>query len=416
MMRNLSPRFVLAVASAFPACLPLLITPTVAAQQRQTIEIGALGQTTDNQVTGPYHVTTGPSSISLLGTNHEQIFAGPMIDYTWGISRHLMLESRAAYLFGKQPIQSLSGGNVLLVSAGLRTATDGKRIRFYDRIAPGFVSFSQAGEAITQSGWQTARSTDFALDQGIGMEVQADKHDAIRMEFSSIYFVEKGSNGDAVGGFAYTLPGTVENHPTFSLGLAHAFGKPLPEDPNPGTFSSRTANEVTLAYALQVQPHLNFNGIYLSPDSGLAVSAAHDFRSWIGIDTSAILLPGGDQPNYQDGGTESEFYAGPRIGLQRKHYAAFAKYRFGAVTFASTINQNVASPPPVRAWDFAQDAGAIIELYPRGPHWLLRIDADEQATSYHSVQVSEPPPINSQTQSATATYSPLLLIGAGWRF
>ena len=395
----------------------LRVQPTLLlAQRQQSLEIGALGQTTNNLVSGPYYVTYGPNSAALLGANHEQIFAGPFFDYNWGLTNHLSLEARAAYLFGKQPIASLTGGNALLITSGIRLSSAARHVRFYGRFAPGIVRFNQAGQQIAATGWITSSSIHFALDQGGGAEIALSRNNALRLDVSSILFVEAGQSAGSGSGRAFILPGAIEQHLTFSAGIAHSFGRTLQEEAIHWSTGQPPANEVTLAFAMQRQPHLDFTGDVLAYDSGIALSASHAFRRWIGIDTSAILLPGGDTPNFQDGGAESEFFAGVRAGLQRQRYGIFAKYRAGAVSFASTVNQDVSNPPSVRTWDYATDAGVIGELYPRSNHWMLRIDAGEQFTYYHSVDVAEPPPQNSATQSATYTYSPMILIGAGWRF
>jgi hypothetical protein len=91
--------------------------------------------------------------------------------------------------------------------------------------------------------------------------------------------------------------------------------------------------------ALQTQPHLVFGGWQLSHDTGVAISGSHAFSRWIGVDGSAIVLPGGDAPNYQDGGTETALLAGLRVGVQHSRYGIFAKYRVGVASFASTINE-----------------------------------------------------------------------------
>jgi hypothetical protein len=399
-------------------CLYLLAScytmPLATAQRqgRQSIEVGALSQSTDNKVTGPYHIVTGPSSISLVGALHRQAFAGPFADYTWAFAPSLSLEVRAAYLPGKQPIAGMSGGSALLMATGLKGTVGSHRARFYARLAPGFVSFSKAGTGENSSGWTTSRLTHFAMDEGLGVEVRLTGANDLRFDVSRILYVEGGKSLSRGG----VLPGTIEDHMTLTAGLAHYFGKPLslstvtlPKQP--------LNNEITISFALQRQPHLAFTGRYLSSDSGFAVSGLHYFMRWLGAEALAIVLPGGDTPNYQDGGTESEIFGGVRVGMQRPHYGVSASYRVGYVSFPDTTNDNTtATPPAVRSWDPANDAGAIFEFYPRGGHLLLRLDAGEQYTFYQAVTVKEPAPEYSAVQGSTYTWSPLILIGTGWRF
>lgn len=389
---------------------------TASAQEpgRESIAIGVLGQTTDNKVTAPYRGIEGPSSFSVLGTNHPQEFAGPFLDYTFGVTDFLSLEGRASYLPGKQPVVDMSGGNTLLLSGGVRASFGPNHIKFYVRLAPGVVSFDQAGISLTVSGYDTTRLTHFTLDEGGGFEVYFARTNALRVDASRILYVEGGQSA-ALGGQHYTLPGNVEDHLTFTAGIVHYFGDPVPV-PGPTPSEPWLHNAAVVSFASQRQPHLAFGGAYLSSDAGVGISASHAFAKWIGLDASAIVLPGGDAPNYQDGGTETELLAGPRVGLIRTRYGIFAKYRAGSASFSSTINQNVPVPPHVRSWDFATDSGGIFEYYPKVAHVLIRLDVGEQYTRYHSVKVTEPAPEYSATQGATYTNSPLILIGAGWRF
>jgi len=327
--------------------IPCLITislwcfmPWGAAQDhgRQSIEIGALGQTTDNKVTGPYHPVVGPSSFAIVGTHHRQVFAGPFADYTWAFSRSLSLEGRAAYLPGKQPIVDLSGGSALLVTGGIRATTDSPRVRLYARLAPGFISFSEAVVGISSTGWETSRLTHFVFDAGGGIEVRLSGANALRFDASRILYVEAGRSLGTFGAVNYTLGALVENHASFTAGLAHYFGQPFQASTGP-EWARVPRNEATLSFALQTQPHLVFGGWQLSHDTGVAISGSHAFSRWIGVDGSAIVLPGGDAPNYQDGGTETALLAGLRVGVQHSRYGIFAKYRVGVASFASTINE-----------------------------------------------------------------------------
>ena len=385
--------------------------------RRQSIEIGALAQTTSNKVTGPYHFVSGPSSGAILGVHHSQLFAGPLVDYTWSLTRSLSIESRASWLPGKQPIVDMSGGSVLLLTSGIRAGLGSGRFSLYGRLAPGLVSFSQAGGAFTPSGGrEISRLTHFALEEGTGVEFRIADATALRFDTSRILFVEGGQSGGPVDGLNFVLPGEIENHMTLAAGIAHYFGGVIEPSSWEARNSAPPRNEISISFALQTQPHLAFLGAYLNPDAGVAVSAGRSLNRWLGLDASLVVLPGGDAPNFQDGGTETEFLPGFRIGVAHPRFAVFAKYRAGVVSFPDTVNQDVLHPPAVRDFDFASDLGGIFEYYPRQGHMLLRLDVGEQYTLFHSVTVSEPPPQDSAIQGATYTNSPLMLLGAGWRF
>jgi hypothetical protein len=301
------------------------------------------------------------------------------------------------------------------MTAGIRATTGSHKARFYARIAPGLVSFSEAGTGLNSTGYTTSRITHFAFDEGGGVEVKVAGSNALRFDVSNILYVEGGESLGPSAPFQWTAPGKIEDHVIFTAGLAHYFGRKLHFSALPKP-EQLYRNQATLSFALQRQPHLAFTGSYLSSDTGLAVSAAHAISHWLGISALAVVLPGGDAPNFQDGGTETELLGGVRIGVQRPHYGLFAAYRMGTATFASTVNENVASPPPVRSWDYATDASAIFEYYPHRGHFFLQLDAGQQYTLYHPVTVKEPRPENSAVQPSTDTWSPLVMTGFGWRF
>lgn len=382
---------------------------------RQSLGIGALAQTTSNKVTEPCHFLSQPGSGLELCTKERQLFAGPSVDYTWGVARSLSLEGRAAYLPGKQPVVDWSGGGALLMTGGVRATLGSRRVRFYARLAPGFVSFSQAITGASPTRWQEARVTHFALDEGGGAEVRVEGANTLQFDVGRILYIERGRTLGESGAISSALGSLVENHGIFTIGVAHYFGAPL-ESPTAPYAVRRFRTEADLSYAIQTQSHLAFP-TPLSTDTGIAVSGAYAFLRWIGIDGAIIVLPGGDIPDFQDGGTETELLAGLRIGVERRRYGIFAKYRVGTATFASTINdETTPTPPLVRSWSPAADAGAIFEFYPRREHLLLRLDVGEQYTYYHSVTVKEPAPQQSAVQESSSAYSPLILIGSGWRF
>ncbi len=387
------------------------------AQSRQSVEIGSLAQSTDNKVTAPYHGVSGPSSFSYVGTRHEQIFTGPFLRYVWDANSHIGIEGKMAYLPGKQPVQDMSGGSALLATGGIRVTVGEGRVRFFGRVAPGLVSFSQAGGELTESGRQTSRLTHFAFDEGAGADLRVAGHTSIEVGASKILFIEGGESGGSVGGIKFALPGDIEDHMTVELGLVQSFGEAHHRsDELAQPAQTPLVNDVVLSYVLQAQPHLAFGGAYLSRDQGVAISSSHDINRWLGLDASVISLPGGDAPNYQDGGAEIELLAGLRAGIQRPSYGVYGRFRAGGVSFASTIDDNtVPVPPLVRSWDFASDSGGIVEFYPRH-RWIVRLDVGEQNTRFHDVSVKEPAPEYSATQPATSTNSLLILVGTGWRF
>lgn len=382
---------------------------------RQSLEIGALAQTTSNKVTEPCHFVSEPGAGLELCTKNRQVFAGPLVDYTWGLARSLSLEGRAAYLPGKQPVVDWSGGSALLVTGGMRATLGWHHVRLYARLAPGFVSFGQAVAGASSISWEEARVTHFALDEGGGAEVRVDGANTVQFDVGRILYIEGGRTLGNSGEFKSALGSLVENHGIFTIGVAHYFGAPL-ETSTASDAARSFRSEADLSYAVQTQSHLAFPAP-LSTDTGVAISGAYACLRWIGVDGSLIVLPGGDIPDYQDGGTETEMLGGLRVGVERQRYGIFAKYRAGMASFASTIdNETTRTPPLVRSWTPAADAGAVFELYPHRGHFLLRLDVGEQYTYYHSVTVKEPAPQQSSIQEPSSAYSPLILIGSGWRF
>jgi hypothetical protein len=172
-------------------------------------------------------------------------------------------------------------------------------------------------------------------------------------------------------------------------------------------------NSVSFAWVNQPQEHLA-NGD-LSTDNGFAFTASHALNHVLDIDGSVLVLPGGDEINYQDGGTETEGFLGVKVGLRREHYGLFVKARPGFSTFPHTYSDGLTYPPPnVPGYDFSADVGAVLEVYPTNKHLLFRSDFGNVLTYYHAVAVTTPSGVI--TQSATGKASVLFMIGAGWRF
>jgi hypothetical protein len=352
-----------------------LLAPLAVAQSmgRQSLGIGALAQTTSNKSTEPCHFVSEPGVGFEQCTNHRQVFAGPLADYTWELARSLSVEGRLAYLPGKQPVVDWSGGSALLATGGLRATLGSHRLHFYAQLAPGFVSFSDAVSDVSTAGPEQSRMTHFILDEGGGVEVRVAGSNAFQFDSNRVLYLEGGRFLGNFGPISAAMQSRVETHAIFSAGVAHYFGRPL-------AASSETAatpsfrGEADVSFALQKQLHISFP-TPLSTDTGVAVSGACRLLRWMGVDGSMIVLPGGDTPNYQDGGTETQFLGGVRVGVERPRYAIFAKYRLGTATFASTFNPIGTTPPHVRFWTPANEAGRslssirVADIFSCGSTW-----------------------------------------------
>jgi hypothetical protein len=383
--------------------------------QRQMIEVGGIGQTTGNLERGPYQIISGPNSLSMRGIYHEQLFGGLRIGYEWALSRYLAFSSEFGYMFGHQPTVNQTGGNEVLAHAGLSAHLPFKRFRLYTRVQPGISSFSDVARLYNAAGQrQYGRITHFSLNEAIGAEFPLTGRNLLRVDVSRMSIIEGDAHQGYGTGVSLSLPGGVENHLVMGIGLAHSFGR----DVSNSGLRDRTSpllekNELIFSWVLQPQVHLELRD--LNVDHGIGITAAHFFKPWLAVDASYIHLPGGDTPNYQDGGAETEALLGVKVGIHRPHYGIFATVRPGVASFTRTYNDETIYPSHyVRSTDFAIASGAAIEIYPR-TRALLRLDIGETETSFPAVEVKLPTGTSSLQPSSTRS-SGLFMIGAGFRF
>jgi hypothetical protein len=421
-----------AATLAFAAALAAASSPHTAAQEqaRHTLELGVTGQTTENLVSAPYTVVYGIGSATYIGTPHEQAFAGPQLGYRYALTRNFSLVARAEYLFGHQPTVARSGGNELLLHAGIRASAPIGRFTFFASVAPGLSSFSSANRFIHPGStpyYQQARITHFSLEKSAGITYPLGPHTALSFSVSELTLVE----GDVQEGYVpptpqpcdicglggeSIYPGNIEEHLVANISIERSFGHAFPQQTGHTANSDAPfRNQFLFLWANQPQNYLLLSQDDLVTSNGFGVAAAHSLKHWLDLDASWMIFPGGDSATYQDGGSQQEVFAGVKGGLRRRYYGVFAKVRPGLVTSPDTINSALtANPPYVRNYNFAADAGAVLEIYPRASHFVLRLDLGEVLTHYAAVKVAIPG--GYATEPAQDKDAGLFTLGVGWRF
>lgn len=409
------------------ACTLIFVSLTARSQNvsRQSIEIDGLGKTTSNLQTCPCSYS-GVSYVELIQTRHPQVFGGGLAAYRYALSPGLALEARGGFLFGHQPTVTQSGGEETLFHMGLRAGLPlgHSRFAFSALVAPGFSSFSSVnrsgkltitpipgvpGGFVINIDPEYGRVTHFSLEEGVGLSARLTRRSEIHFDLTHEFLVEGDRRQGALG-----YPGSVEDHGLIAIGVSRSFGKVF-SSPEPLWRSDSAippSNE--LVVSMDIQPQVHLENRDLSTDLGVGITGSHFLRSWIALDSSILVLPGGDTANYQDGGTEAQFFAGIKIGIRRDRYGVFAKLRPGLATFNNTYNDARVYPPPSAiADDAVVDGGAVIEFYPHR-NLVMRLDLGQVMTHYSSVDLKFSG--NTAHQPGMSWGSAQILIGTGWRF
>ena len=400
-------------------------------EPRHTFELGVVGQTTEDLITPPYTAVTKAFGQNYIGTPHEQAFGGPQIGYRYAFTSNFSLEGHVGYLFGHQPTVRLSGGNELLVHAGIRTTLPLGRLAFFASVAPGLSSFSQANRFIQPASTpsqQITRVTHFSVEKSVGITYRLAPHTALSFSVSEMSLVEGDEYEGYVaptpcvppyatpcgGGGNIVEPGNVEDHLLANLAIERSFGR-VPANKQSTRLSEANdtplRNEVLFLWANQPQTYLSTG--YLAASNGFGANASHAVRRWLDLDAAVLELPGGDAASYQDGGSQTEVFAGLKVGLRRRYYGVFAKVRPGFVTSPDTLNSTSTSAYK-RNINLALDTGAVIEIYPSAGHFVMRLDFGEAGTRYSPVNVATPN--GNVTQPLAYGNAGLYIFGVGWRF
>ena len=405
---------------------------------RHTLELGVVGQTSEDLIRPPnttvYTVSQGSYQV---GTPTEQAFGGVQLGYRYAFTRNFALEGRAGYLFGHQPTVHQSGGNELLVHAGIRASVPmGSRFSLFARVAPGFSSFDVADRFVLNPETpvgphvQTGRITHFSVEKSVGVTYRLAHRMALSFAVSDMSLVE-GDEYEATlapipcvppydspclpNGGAVVYYGNVEEHLVADISLERSFGRSFAsEKPRIGGYAGDTPhvrNEALFLWVNQPQNYLSTG--YLAASNGFGGEVAHSFLPWLDIDASVLTLPGGDDANYQDGGSKTEVFAGVKVGFRRRYYGVFGKVRPGMVTSPDTSN-SLFLAPYIRNYNLALDTGAVVEVYPSGGHFVMRFDLGEVGTRYSAVKVAIPGGYG--TQPLQYREAGLYTYGVGWRF
>jgi hypothetical protein len=419
------PRLLLALfATPFACCPSHAQFPT-----RQSVEVDALVRQTAN---GSHYVY--PSHSTFLYDTVEQTFVGGKLDYAYALNRTLAIEADAGYLFGNQPQLQQSGGKQIMAHMGVRASVPlgQSRYSFTAHMAPGIDSFSSAvlsqnftlvmlnsSGVFTYTGTPNyGRITHFSLKEGVGVTARLTSRTALTLDVDDDMTLE-GDRGQVLPGEGFTSiaeNASVEDHPVVSLGLRHSFGHGFPSHEAPHEPRSTTTTELVISYALQptLSVYQNAFETQLLRESGVALTGSHFLRPWLAFDSSLVYLGNGDQTSFQAGGPQLQFFAGVKLGVQRRRFGLYAKARPGLIAFTKAYINTAGVPPPTGSIEqFGGDIGAVLEVYP-AHNLVLRFDIGETLVRYASVS-----PVSNYGTNYDAvlrTSQPQFLLGVGWRF
>jgi hypothetical protein len=416
-----------AVLTAAAGCLIAVSIASAQDVARQTVEISALGRQTANESNYVYGPPTGPISVV-----HEQLFGGALAGYNFAISPNFALEVRAGYLLGRQIQLPQNGGEQLLAHAGIRSTVPlgHSRYALIARVAPGISSFSSglrsqdftlvfdpSGIIYYTSVPHYGRVTHFSLEEGIGLSAKLSRRTSFNIDVSHEILVQ-GDRSQTLPGESFSTvveKASVEDHALVAVGISRSFGGDFRDSAqlrSEAESGPAPPNELILSYALQ--PTINIGQDDLGLPSGVAFTGSHFLRRWLALDSSIILLGGGDSPTFQDGGGQLQFFSGVKFGLQRERYGIYGKIRPGLVSFNNALQNRAPNPPGTDTVNqLGGDLGAVLELYPTN-RILLRFDLGETLIRYAAVT----PVANygSNYDPARSSSTPQFLVGVGWRF
>ena len=435
LLENSLTRFLLLRSLRAPVLLYALIVCISAHAQfqtRQAVEVNAVVRQTANGSHSLY-----PSRYTYVYDTVQQTFGGVKLGYTYALSPNFAIEAEGGYVFSDQPQVQQSGGKQIIAHLGLRTSVPLGRGRysFTAHVAPGIDSFSSAVRSqsftlveLDPSGIFTytsvptyGRITHFSVQGGVGLAARLTPRTEVVLDASDDMTLE-GDRGQMLPGQLFTNiteNASVEDHPMLSIGLRHSFGRtfqPRKRSQGADEAGPLATTELVIAYALQPTLSVYESGIQtqLLRESGFAVTGSHFLRSWIAVDSSVIYLGNGDQPSFQAGGPQVQFFAGLKVGVQRRRFGVYAKGRPGLIAFTSAYVNTAGVPPPTGGVEqLGGDVGAVLEAYP-ARKVVLRVDLGETLVRYGAVS----PVTNYGTNYAPVLHAsqPQFLLGVGWRF
>jgi len=300
-------------------------------------------------------------------------------------------------------------------------------------VAPGFSSYNKADRFVNPNATSSANSevigpiTHFSLDSAFGVTYNLGKRVALSVSVSDASLIH-GDEYQATlapipcvpphdiclpDGGAVIQHGYLEDDTLVHVGLERSFGRAFDDGGAELRNEAGLRNQVLFSWVNQPQVYLSTQ--YLVASNGFGGDVVHSLRSWLDVDSTMLFLPGGDAASYQDGGSKTEGFLGLKLGVRRPYYGVFAKVRPGFVSSSDVVTQESATPPPyTRNINFALDTGAVIEIYPRAGHFVMRLDMGEVASHYSAVKVATPS--GAMTQPSQGGLAGLYGFGVGWRF
>jgi hypothetical protein len=305
--------------------------------------------------------------------------------------------------------------------AGIRRNTWG----LFGKAMPGFRHFTSVPDFRIEStsplqvSSVTEGRTHFALELGGVLELYPTSKWIIRTDVTEV-LTRFGDDmrppiviptGIAV--FGYT-PGEIHPSISISAGIGYRLGRR--QESAPKSTAAFQRSEAGIQYALS---HIGYDqGFEMMDNSGLGAWGSYYLNRHVAIDAAATHFWSRTTiVAAQIGGSFWQVVAGPKIGITREKFGAYAKFRPGIVRFSNASNNEVAfisSGKFQPVTQFALDMGGVLEFYPKR-HFVVRMDFSDVTIHYGArtaTYVFGPPfhwPAYWQTTLQTS-------FGFGWRF
>lgn len=380
--------------------------------------------------TAQTQVTYARHELGLAATYTRTSYFDPSLGGVTGrytLNRGPELAFETSFTFYPQDLSRVSGqgGRSFSWFAGPKAGIRRSKWGLFGKATPGFRHFMSVPDFRVDSITPlivtpiTEGRTHFALELGGVLEFYPTSKWIVRTDLSEV-LTRFGDDKKrdivtptGIVGFGFTGG---EIHPAVSLSASIGYQLGRQQQATPQSGSAFHRSEAGIQYALSNIGYAQ--GFEMMDNSGLGVWGSYYLNRHVAIDGAATHF--WDRLTIvaaQDGGNFWQVVGGPKIGITREKFGAYAKVRPGIVRFASASNDEAAFATrgefqPVT--QFAIDMGGVLEFYPKR-HWVVRMDFSDVTIHYGArtaTYLFGPPfrwPAYWQTTLQTS-------FGFGWRF
>jgi hypothetical protein len=343
---------------------------------------------------------------------------GVRADYR--LTRRVDVEGRVLWF----PTESLrefeaQGGRTTQLAVGVRgKLLVRKRASFYGVLLPELLHFSDTIVDLTGPDPGTGGATHFALDWGIGTELNVTDRWGVHVDLTGpLYTIgevelgrsEPGPNGAVA---SVSLAPRLVNPWQISTGVSYAIGVPRRDD------SSEQPVSGSWELGGQIARTTSAGGVTTQLQTLSSLGAFASYRLVPAIYADATInfsMHDNRVHSPWTGGYVTQALGGVKVGVRKDAYGLFGKVRIGVNSHSGAVRAiGPAGFVLSRANSLVVDAGVVLERYlPK--RLLVRFDAGEAISAYGSTTFTWAGVVTPQVMA-----SPIdglqMTVGFGWRF